>query len=316
MNRLFALAVLLILVLGGHRVLADSLPGRLVTIDAFESQHVASRKVVIWLPSTYDEDVASGHARYAVLYMHDARNLFDPTTSMGGQTWGVAEAATRLLAAGKIQKTIIVGIDNTPARSREYMPEKVYRALTPSDQAIVSKAMGGEPLSDAYLKFIVEEIKPYIDKTYATRPDRAHTFIMGSSMGGLISLYALAEFPDRFGGAGCLSTHWPLPAIDTQTGKPLVAADASVQAFRQYLQPKLNHWTGHRLWFDHGTETLDKLYAPYQEQIDGLLREHKPPLELVWSSRTYLGAAHNEASWRAHIEDPLIFLLGTPVGRK
>lgn len=316
----FVLAIGLILALyvawseGPATASPSPLPGRLVTIEAFASKSVAPRKVIVWLPPSYDQDVANGSAAYDVLYMHDARNLFEPATAMGGETWGVAEAANALMAQGKIRKTIIVGMDNTKARSREYMPNGVYQALSPDDQATLAKAMGGPPLSDGYLKFIVEELKPFIDRTYKTQPGRDHTFIMGSSMGGLISLYALAEYPNVFGGAGCLSTHWPLPAFDLLMRTPQIEQEHSVSAFKQYLGPRLKTLKNHKLWLDHGTETLDRLYGPYQEQIDAFLSSMPADKAPVWTSRVYPGAAHNEASWRAHIDDPLVFLLGTEPG--
>jgi enterochelin esterase-like enzyme len=137
---------------------------------------------------------------------------------------------------------------------------------------------------------------------------------MGSSMGGLISLYALAEYPNVFGGAGCLSTHWPLPAFDLLMRTPQIEQEHSVSAFKQYLSPRLKTLKNHKLWLDHGTETLDRLYGPYQVQMDAFLRALPAGQGPVWTSRVYPGAAHNEASWRAHIDDPLVFLLGTGPG--
>src|SRR5262249_20224624 len=132
---------------------------------------------------------------------------------------GVDEAMTDLIRTGKIQEAIVVGVWNTPRRVQEYLParmilsrkpgkerEAVFRELARSGIKIDEKGL----LSDAYLKFMVEELKPFIDRIYRTKPDRGSTFIMGSSAGALISLYAVCEYPDVFGGAGCVSTHWPI----------------------------------------------------------------------------------------------------------
>ena len=177
---------------------AGALPGQLVRFPATATPGLAPRNVTVWLPPGYDGD----RHRYAVLYMHDERNLFDPATATGGQTWGVAEALTRLQAAGTVRPTIVVGIDNTPERRREYMPAGVAALLPPADRARFEASIGGPPLSDAYLRFIVRDLKPMIDRRFRTDPRRSATFLMGSSMGGLISLYGVTEYPRVVGGAG------------------------------------------------------------------------------------------------------------------
>ena len=277
--------------------------GRLINLGVINSVHVAPREVIVWVPDGYD----SSSARYAVLYMHDGRNLFDPKTAYGGQIWGVDSAVSKLMEAHEIRPTIIVGVDNTPARSREYMPGKVFEALDETNRRTLSGDMKGDPVSDAYLKFLTKELKPLIDARFRTLPGRDSTFIMGSSMGGLISMYALAEYPDVFGGAGCLSTHWPLPAL--AMGGPKIAAEPALAAFDAYLEASsLKHPSG-RIWFDHGDQTLDSLYAPYQAHIDATLTRLGWKKGVNFESRTYPGAAHNEVSWRARLADPLRFLL-------
>lgn len=299
MSRLLALLALLLALVPAH-----ALPGRLEKFPAMVSAHVAARDIVVWLPDGYD----AGTGRHAVLYMHDARNLFEPATAMGGETWRVAEALAKLQAAGTVRPTIVVGIDNTPARSLEYMPRRIWSALPVAERDRLTAAMGGPPLSDAYLKFIVHELKPLIDARFRTDPARRATFIMGSSMGGLISLYALAEYPLVFGGAGCLSTHWPLPLIGPDL-KPLLPFEPVVAAFADYLTPRLPRSGEAQFWFDHGDRHLDANYAPYQARIDALLVAGglRPGRDYV--SRAYSGAAHNEAAWRARIDAPLAFLL-------
>lgn len=282
---------------------AHALPGRLERFPMMASAHVPPRDVIVWLPDGYD-----GRRRHAVLYMHDARNLFDPATAMGGETWGVAEALAGLIATKKVRPTIIVGIDNTPARSREYMPAKVFAALPAAERAKLAIAMRAAPTSDAYLEFITAELKPFIDARFRTDSRRAATFMMGSSMGGLISLYAVTEYPRVFAGAGCLSTHWPLPSFDAAL-KPVLPFAPVVAAFTTYLTPRLPRPGTAKLWFDHGDQHLDAAYAPYQARIDTLLaaRGLRPGQDFV--SRAYPGAGHNEAAWRARIAEPLAFLL-------
>jgi pimeloyl-ACP methyl ester carboxylesterase len=168
---------------------------------------------------------------------------------------------------------------------------------------------GGDPLSDGYLKFIVRELKPRIDRSYKVRTDRANTAIMGSSMGALISLYAINEYPGVFAGAGMVSTHWPL--FLPSEGKKLTELEyeAVSSAFERYLAPALPSPATHRLYFDHGSETLDAFYARYQARIDRVVERRGYRRGANWMSRNYPGQAHNEISWASRIEVPLRFLL-------
>jgi predicted alpha/beta superfamily hydrolase len=232
-----------------------------------------------------------------VLYMHDGQNLFDPSLSYYTQTdWGVDEAMTKLIAEGRVRETIVVGIWNTPLRLQEYMPRK---PVTSGTLPIGVEGMGELPassiVSDAYLAFLVDELKPFIDKTYRTKPGRDDTFVMGSSMGGLISLYAVAEYPRVFGGAGAVSTHWPI-------GNGIVI---------DWLATHLPDPRTHRLYFDHGTATLDAQYAPFQQRMDAIVRARGYVEGESFMTRVFEGAEHSERAWRQRVDVPLQFLLGT-----
>ncbi|WP_129790723.1 alpha/beta hydrolase [Sphingosinicella sp. CPCC 101087] len=279
--------------------------GRLHQYRDFPSMHVAPRNVTVWLPPGY-EPKGQPHA---VLYMHDGQNLFEGRTGYGGQEWRVDEAAARLIAKGAIRPTIIVGIWNTPQRLREYVPAKALERLPSAYLERVRGLYGGDALSEAYLSFIVRELKPFIDRSYNVARDQANTAIMGSSMGGLISLYALTEYPEVFGAAGALSTHWPL--LLPPDGESLSGADvdAVATAFEAYLRPALPRPGRHRLYFDHGSETLDRHYAPYQARIDRLVAAAGWSRDRDWISRSFPGAAHDEQAWRARVHIPLRFLL-------
>ena len=257
----------------------------------FASRYVAPRHVDVWCP--YGVATLSA-TRYPVIYMHDGQNLFDPALSFIGVDWGMDEAMTRLIRDTGHPGAIVVGIWNSPLRWREYMPHKPL--ATPSGRRLLPRFIeqaGGEPLSSEYLRFIVEELKPFIDQNYPTLPEPGHTLVMGSSMGGLISLYALIEYPDVFGGAGCLSTHWPIgdEFMVTFLGKSLPMAGQ------------------HRLYFDHGTETLDHDYEPYQRLMDNFVRTSGYEAGRDWLTRKFGGAEHSERAWRDRISIPLAFLL-------
>ncbi|WP_205289371.1 alpha/beta hydrolase-fold protein [Lysobacter sp. TY2-98] len=257
------------------------------------SRFVVARNVDVWLPPSYGRDPKR---RYPVLYMHDGQNLFDPTLSYTtGVDWDVDGAMTRLIATHRVREAIVVGVWNTPLRFAEYMPK------APVARSSINVGVDGIPpvdaatlRSDDYVRYLAEELKPFIDAHYRTKTAPADTFVMGSSMGGLISLYALAQRPDVFGGAGAVSTHWP------------AANGASVDWFASHL-PRAGT---HRIYFDHGTRTLDAEYAPFQQRIDAAMpalgyREGRDVL-----SRVYEGAEHNEAAWKARVDLPLQFLLG------
>eukprot|EP01034_Spumella_vulgaris_P046103 gene46103-57488_t len=175
--------------------------GSFVSLGDFPSAQVAPRKVMVWLPPGYDPK----GERYPVLYMHDGQKLFNPATNTGGQAWEVHKRMAALAATGAVRPAIIVGIASTRDRAREYGPAQAVDALAPELRAALlgdPPVPGGLPtLSEQYLRFIVDELKPAIDARFRSSPERADTFIMGSSMGGMISLYALARYPEVFAGA-------------------------------------------------------------------------------------------------------------------
>jgi len=275
--------------------------GVLVDYSDMKSAYIGSAHVTVWLPAGY----AAGKGRYAVLYMQDGQNLFDlapaRSTAPGGKVWGVDTAIAAL--AGRLKPVIVVAVDHMGSeRARQYVPQAVFARLPEATRKLLVSQYGGVPFSDDYLRFLVKELKPFVDRTYRTEPERGSTFVMGSSMGGLISLYALTEYPGVFGGAACLSTHWPLtlPAAAAQERDIL-------PAFEDDLREKLA--AGHRIWFDRGSAGLDASYKPYQQRIDALLVSMgwRPGVDFV--SKTYPDAGHDENAWRARLAEPLLFLL-------
>jgi pimeloyl-ACP methyl ester carboxylesterase len=168
---------------------------------------------------------------------------------------------------------------------------------------------GGDPLSDGYLKFIVRELKPRIDRQFRVKSDRSDTVIIGSSMGALISLYAIDEYPGVFGAAGMVSTHWPL--VINPDGKPLSDQDYEVvsSAFEHYLAPALPDPRTHKLYFDHGSETLDAAYKRYQDRVDAVVAKRGYRQGVNWMTRSFPGQKHDEISWASRVDIPLQFLL-------
>jgi enterochelin esterase-like enzyme len=275
--------------------------GRIEQIVNFPSRFVEPRTIDIWLPPGY-----SKNRKYAVLYMHDGQNLFDTTLSYDKHEWRVDEQMERLLNNGQIKETIVVGIYNSGDRWQEFFPLKPFRTLPAAWQDSVLTAMqmrNAKIKSDDYLKFIVKELKPYIDSVYSTYRDAANTYTMGSSIGGLISVYAVCEYPAVFGGAAALSTHWPGGQMSGRKDNSLTAA-----AINKYLKAKLPSPASHRFFFDYGTETIDKQYEPYQLAIDKTMRS-KGYTAASWLTLKIWGADNSNSSWSERLGAPLFFML-------
>lgn len=249
--------------------------GTLSKIPNFYSQHLDNwRTLRIYLPPSYDENLFK---RYPVLYMHDGQNLFEARTSFGGVEWQVDETMDALIGTGEIAEAIVVGIDNNGDRLDEYtpMPDPEYG--------------GGN--GDAYLDFIEEEIIPHIDANYRTQTGVENTMIMGSSLGGLISFYAVWTRGDAFSAAGCISSSfwWNNEALTTE----------------------VEHFTGNpapvRIYMDIGglEGAVNETRRMYKAVQDLGYREPEELMYVVAPS-----GQHNEASWAERIDIPLRFLLG------
>lgn len=277
--------------------------GKIDRIENFPSKYVSARNIDIWLPAGYTDST-----RYAVLYMHDGQMLYDPAQSWNKQAWDIDDIASDLLLKNKIRKFIVVGIWNGgETRHQDYFPRKPFDQLTKTEKDSIVKQLqragrtkeNFQPKSDNYLQFLVKELKPYIDKNYHVYKTRENTFIAGSSMGGLISLYALCEYPEIFGGAACLSTHWI--GTFTPDNNPFP------HSFINYLNKKLPNPKNHKIYFDCGDQTLDAFYPPIQMKADSLMK-NKGYTENNWVTRYFPGEDHSEKSWNKRLHIPLQFL--------
>ena len=304
MKKITILFLFQILCLNAQEVTVSS--GKIDQIEKFKSAFVDARNITIWIPDGYSKD-----KKYAVLYMHDGQMLFDATTTWNKQEWGVDETASKLMSNKETIDFIVVGIASiSEKRHADYFPQKPFDDLSPQDKSFVTITLQEagrtkavfQPVSDNYLKFLVEELKPYIDQKYATLKGPKHTFVMGSSMGGLISLYAICEYPNVFGGAACISTHWP--GIFSVENNPIP------DAFFAYMRKNLPDPKTHKIYFDFGTATLDALYPPLQKKADEVMIE-KGFTPANWETLKFEGADHSENAWKERLSIPVMFLLGT-----
>ena len=267
------------------------------------SQFITQRNVDVWLPDGY-----SSNKKYAVLYMHDGQMLFDETQTWNKKAWHVDSVASSLMKKKGMQSFIVVAIWNDPqTRHADYFPQKPFESLTQIQKETVTAQLNQAgrvqeafyPNSDNYLKYLVTELKPFIDKNYSVYTDPLHTFIAGSSMGGLISLYAVCEYPNVFGGATCLSTHWP--GTFTLDNNPVP------ETFLNYLKKSLHDPKHHKLYFDCGDQTLDAMYPPLQKRVDEIMNQ-KGYMSENFLSKYFKGEAHDENAWSKRLDIPLRFI--------
>lgn len=235
------------------------------TIDA--PQLGGERKIWLYLPENYN----SSKKKFPVIYMHDGQNLFDKSTSYVGE-WQADETLDSLKA-----QVIVVGI--------AHGNEKRIEELTPFPNP---KYGGGK--ADSYLDFIVNTLKPYIDKNYRTKTDKKNTAIFGSSLGGLVSFYAVLKYPDVFGKAGVFSpSFWYSGDIYDLMAK----------------SPK----TKAKIYFLAGdSESTDDDVVGDMKRMEKLLDANRCACLKLNKSVVVKGGRHNEEMWRKHFADAYLWL--------
>ncbi|AUX69202.1 hypothetical protein CHX26_06555 [Porphyrobacter sp. HT-58-2] len=302
---MFRLIAAVLALLGLAAPLAAEEQGRLIEYERVPAAGLPDQRLTIWLPPGYD----AGDARYPVLYMHDGHNLFDVKNSNFDKIWAADKAMLTVVASGKVEPHIIIGIWAPGAdRHRQYLPRSLYEATSGSLRAQMNMmTSGGQVISDRYLEWIAGPLKSWADASFRTRPGRDDTAIVGSSMGGLMSCYAFLERADVFGRAGCISSHWPAfdPRAVTAGGD-----EAGLAAlWDAWFAARLGQPDGRRVWMDHGTATLDQFYAPYQQVIDARFASAGWQKGRDWESKVYEGAEHEENAWAARLPEIFGWLL-------
>lgn len=242
-------------------------PDRLQIHEAFPSRHLPARRSLrVYLPEGYRH----ARRRYPVLYFQDGQNLFDPATAFLGQCWYLHRALDDLVARGKAQPLILVGIDNAgEARIDEYTPTRV-------------RASGHGGRAARYGRMLVQEIKPFIDDRYRTLPDADHTGIGGSSLGALVSLFLAFRYPRVFDKVAAMSPSvWWDNRVILEFG----------QRFRAHHRP--------RIWLDVGDQegsTPQQVIADTRVLRSVLVHkgwEEGRDLKYVEA----MHAGHNEQAW-------------------
>lgn len=293
----------------------DALPSASSRVDSFSVDMPAlgmrQRTIRVYLPPEY----ATGRASYPVLYLQDAQNLF---SSGPFGDWQVDETLDRLVSAGRSDGLIVVGVDNSEHRWDEYSPwtnSHMHHWISPE---WAKAAAGGQ--GAAYLEFLISTLKPEIDRRYRTRPDRAQTGIGGSSMGGLISLYAGLTRPDVFSKVMAMST----AVWFAEGGSPWLSSNRLLADITQRTLPR-----NVRFYIDVGTNersrdtdpdvvdaqgerlTYPRAYVDGTHAVvDALLRGGVPPSNI--RHVVDQNAIHHESAWARRFGDAVLWLFREP----
>lgn len=248
---------------------STALPNVQVLTDSFYIPQLNRyRRVWVYLPASYKKS----KKRYPVLYMHDGQNVFDKTTAYSGE-WHVDETLSQLEKSGKLELIVVAVNNGQKYRMSEYNPW-------------VHQAYGGGE-GDEYIEFIVKTLKPHIDKQFRTKRNRKNTGIMGSSMGGLISMYAILEYPNIFGKAGVFS-----PAFWAGNEKPFVQA-------QEKAKKKM------KIYMLMGKQEGDMMVNG-QEKMAKILKMKK--LKDKSMQNIIIDGRHNETFWAKEFEKAILWL--------
>jgi predicted alpha/beta superfamily hydrolase len=241
----------------------------------FLGEGLKARDIIVWLPPGYESDL---NKNYPVLYMHDGQNIVDPHTSAFQVDWQIDESADSLIRNELIEPIIIVGIYNTSDRSDEYSDGK---------------------LGFSYMKFIVDSLKPFIDRNYRTLPDRENTANGGASLGGLISFILIWEYPEVFSKAACFSPAFKIDKYDFVD---------NVKSYKGKLKK-------FQLFIDNGDDELDSSLQPGVDEMLKLLKQQGYIEGNDFYFHKGKNSQHSEKDWAKNIWCALIFLFGTENGR-
>lgn len=251
-----------------HQNVFGQITGQVRYHSNFHGKNILPRDIIVWLPPSYD---LLSYKHYPVFYMQDGQNIFDPATSSFGKDWQIDETADSLIKEKAIDEIIIVGIYNSIQRSSEYE---------------------NNDTGYAYMKFIINELKPFIDRTYRTLPDKNNSAVGGSSLGALISFMLVWDYPDIFSKAACLSPAFKISDIDF------------VKTVRNYNGTK----KAIKIYIDNGGVGLEKSLQPGADEMLSALKDkgYVEGKDVYWFSDEK--AEHNETAWAKRVYRFLEFL--------
>lgn len=248
----------------------STITGTIHTYSNWEYEGLLPRDVLVWLPDIYFTDTTR---YFPVIYAHDGQNLFDRNTASFGNEWRFDEIAESLITSKSIKPLIVVGLYSTEQRQQEYS----YL-----------------PIGQKYIEFIINEVKPFVDKNYRTLPDRNNTATLGASMGGLISFIMVWEYDDIFSKAACFSPAFKIRDLD----------------YVKVIENENKVKKDISLYIDNGDIGIEAELQPGIDDMFGLLKNRGYELgkRVTW----YLdeNAEHNEMAWSKRLWRPLINFFG------
>ena len=238
--------------------------GRFIELPPIASAHAAPRRVTVWLPAEYDR-VSWG---FPVIYLHDGQLMAD--SKRGGIQAAITRTLTDLAERQAAEPAIIVGIWSSADRLREFCPATFIPALPAATRIRVEGAYCGPALSEGYVRYLAEELKPRIDNMLRTRPGPADTSIIGSAMGGMAALYAVGRRPDLFGNAAWIAGVSPLVPYGetTLSREEVTGVERAVERAFDRIIPKAGK---HRFYLDYGDCGTDLFAYAFQAAADPVL---------------------------------------------
>ena len=255
------------------------------------------RRVDYWAPS-------GGSDR--VILAHDGQNIFDKRTATHGQTWELAQHSIALSHEFGLTPPAVIGVFHSASaadpfgRAKDLAPQYPFQnGVTPvlGRSGFWHREQPSFPLdeirTDAYLALIVDEIIPTIEGETGSEFEPAKSAMLGSSMGGLATLYAMSHYTSHFHTALAFSTHWP------------VGEQPLVEALMRPLTPE----SLPKLWMSRGTKGHDRNYGAFQELADQIALENGYHLGSSLQAKVYKRTGHNEKSWRSYLPQALRFWL-------
>lgn len=280
--------------------LAETAQGKIVTLGKIDPGSASQPRIRVWLPPGY----ADTKLRYRTLYMLDGQFAF--ADDSGETNFAVDRRVARLSADGTIRPTLIVAIDNLDDdRFLQYMPQTIYDRAGPgvreSVEREIKRVSANSLVSVQFIRFMTDQLKPYVDSHFRTSADRLDTAIFGASMAGVMSGAIFVEAQQRFGLGACMSPNWPIydKRMINHPGLPTLWSNYFAQ-----LGPP----AGRRLWLDHGTEMMDAGMAPHQTAIASVLTDLGWRRSCNLQTRVY-EAGHAFAQTAKQMDDVLAWLL-------
>jgi predicted alpha/beta superfamily hydrolase len=255
---------------GRQKVVQGQITGTVKYHRAMQGEGIADRDVIVWLPPDYE---TKSQERYPAIYMHDGQNIFDPATSSFGVDWAIDETVDNLIKQKSIPSIIVVGIYNTGDRTQEYTPGKK---------------------GSAYMNFVANKVKPFIDSTYRTKPDRENTIVGGSSAGGIISFMLVWEYHQIFSKAICMSPAFKIGNLDY------------VKVVKDSQEKRKDVF----FYIDNGGVGLESQLQPGVDEMLAALKAkgYKERKDFVFILDEK--AKHFEAAWAQRFPNALMLVLG------